>query len=75
MPYDWTTVLDDCMTMRFPHCLLCRQPIDRIDLCWLRDGSGFAMALPLCARCVHADPTEARRHALVDDHARRARQS
>ena len=43
---------------------------DRIDLNWLLEG-GFAMAMPLCAVCVKADPTEQRRRGILEEQARR----
>lgn len=71
MGADWTIPFDDILCLRFRVCIVCAQPADRVEL---REGqAGFVMAMGLCARCVASDRTEARRTALVEAHAQRAR--
>lgn len=59
MAADWTVAVDDALTLRFVHCLLCMQPLGAGRLDAFRLG-GLVVMVTRCQQCCRGDLAGAR---------------
>jgi len=65
---DWLAAMDDLLCERWLFCIWCGAKGTKMEL--RTAANGCALTFTLCRACYDADPTEQRRQALVEQHAR-----